>query len=369
MLRRTHRLWRRGLASITDFERLAASHWTSDRASWLSNGHDDPLSPDKPHVAPLLRVLGLLGADGALTKGGHRKYRQLNAMFSAIEHSLAAPLASAKRRQEDPLRLVDLCSGSSSHLALLLAFAARHRWDRAAHVLAVDADPTRIAAAKQRAALLGFGPELLTFATSRVAELPPWSQLYSSTFLRHGSSLDVQPAATAPDGVFALHACDTATDEALAFAVRARAQAVLVAPCCQAELAAAWKQVAGSQAAAREQQRTEGFGRPPPGMGRDGFELIRRQPHLRREIASHVTDAMRVALLRASGYSVEVAEFVSAEHTPKNRLITGVRHRLYARGAAASAARARNTATKEYAALRDATGGCGIALGRLLAVD
>ena len=142
------------------FERRAAAHWTADRIAWLSNGRDDPLQPDKPGVAPLLRVLGLLNADGSLSPDKLKKYRQLNAMYDAIEHAVGGTLGGSARRPQRPLRYVDLCSGSSSHIALLLAFAARHRWGRLAHILAVDADPTRVKAAEQRAALLG--DDLLT---------------------------------------------------------------------------------------------------------------------------------------------------------------------------------------------------------------
>ena len=70
------------------FEHRAAAHWTSDRVQWLTNGRDDPLSPDQPGVPALLRVLGVLGEDGALAAGKLSKYRQLNAMHHAIEEAL-----------------------------------------------------------------------------------------------------------------------------------------------------------------------------------------------------------------------------------------------------------------------------------------
>ena len=125
------------------------------------------------------------------------------------------------------LRLVDLCTGSSSYIALLLAFASRYRWQREAHIIAVDADATRVAAARQRAAFLGFGEETLKFSVSPISDLGSWSALYSAAF----APTDVPPPP--PHGVFALHACDTATDDALYFAIESEARSILVAPCCQ----------------------------------------------------------------------------------------------------------------------------------------
>ena len=87
---------------------------------------------------------------------------------------------------------------------------------------------------------------------------------------------------------------------------------------------------------------------------------------MRRELGASVTDSLRVLLLRASGYAVSTGDFVSSEHTPKNTLITAIRQRGPVR---ANARRARAMARAEYQTLRDATGGCGIALGQHLGVD
>ena len=84
-------------------------------------------------------------------------------------------------------------------------------------------------------------------------------------------------------GVVSLHACDTATCDALALAIRLRAELIAVAPCCQAELARGWQALAERGAAG-------------------AFAPVWGAPHLRRETAADVTDAMRVELLRAAGY-------------------------------------------------------------------
>jgi SAM-dependent methyltransferase len=126
------------------------------------------------------------------------------------------------------------------------------------------------------------------------------------------------------DVVLALHACDTATDEALARAVGWQARYVLAAPCCHHDLAAQLRE----------------RGAPSP------YRMIVRQPILRERLADVLTDGVRAALLRLYGYRVDVVEFVESRHTPRNVLL-----------------RARRTGTPptpeqraEYAALVEAWG-------------
>jgi SAM-dependent methyltransferase len=101
------------------------------------------------------------------------------------------------------------------------------------------------------------------------------------------------------DVVLALHACDTATDDALARAVRWDARFILAAPCCHHDIAA---QLRG-------------------GTADDGYQMITRQPILRERFADVLTDALRAALLRLHGYRVDVVEFVDSRHTPRNVLL------------------------------------------------
>ncbi|HVV83104.1 MAG TPA: methyltransferase, partial [Kofleriaceae bacterium] len=140
------------------------------------------------------------------------------------------------------------------------------------------------------------------------------------------------PTGASVDAVIALHACDTATCDAIALGVQTRATVIAVAPCCQAELARGWTELAAAGAGG-------------------AFAPIWSMPHLRRELAAEVTDALRTLLLRAAGYEVAAIEFVPSPHTRKNTLIRAVR-----RGAPDPAARA---AHDELVA---ATGGRGLAL-------
>jgi hypothetical protein len=161
----------------------------------------------------------------------------------------------------------------------------------------------------------------------------------------------------APDvhAVLALHACDTATCDAIALGVERAVDLIAVAPCCQAELARAWAELAAAPAAPAD-PAPAGPAAPvtPARPAAEAFGPIWRAPHLRRELAAHVTDAMRALLLRAAGYRVTALQFIAAEHTQKNTLLRALR------GAPEPAARV------EYDALVAATGGRGLALaGRI----
>jgi hypothetical protein len=105
------------------------------------------------------------------------------------------------------------------------------------------------------------------------------------------------------DLVLALHACDTATDEALARAVGWKARWILAAPCCHHDIA------------------TQLRGNAPP----TPYQTMVGQPILRERFADVLTDSLRALLLRLSGYRVEVVEFVDSRHTPRNLLLRAVR--------------------------------------------
>ncbi len=135
------------------------------------------------------------------------------------------------------------------------------------------------------------------------------------------TTIDDYESDTPIDLLVSLHACDTATDDAIAAGVRLQAEAIVVAPCCHHELAA--------QIASNEKD----------GLLRHGL-LLGRQADL-------VTDALRAAALETLGYRVDVIEFVSAEHTAKNLMLRAVRA-----PSATRAARAR----REYDELRDRWG-------------
>ena len=107
----------------------------------------------------------------------------------------------------------------------------------------------------------------------------------------------------APEVVLALHACDTATDDALARAVGWESPLVLAAPCCHHDIAAQLRR------------------NPTPAP----YALLTRHGILRERFADTLTDAVRASLLRLQGYRVDVMQFVESKHTPRNTLLRAVR--------------------------------------------
>ncbi|MGX7676537.1 class I SAM-dependent methyltransferase [Plantactinospora sp. DSM 117369] len=200
--------------------------------------------------------------------GSAAKRRQVDAFLRALAATLPEELTG-------PLRVVDLGCGNA-----YLSFAAyRYLAGRGIEVELVGVD-VREDQRRRNTALaeqLGYADQV-RFVAGTILEAT------------------VEPA---PDLVLALHACDTATDEALARAVRWGARWILAAPCCHHDLAA--------------QLRAH----PAPGP----YDLLVRQGILRERFADVLTDALRAALLRLHGYRVEVVEFVDSQHTPRNLLL------------------------------------------------
>lgn len=281
-------------------EARARDHWTPERTKALTGGKSLPVLPGEAPV--LLRALGLLDVDATLPPGRVRKFLQINHLVRAL-----TPAIAELRERHGTVRLLDAGCGRS-YLTLLLAWCARERWGHPLEVLGVDRNPALIDECSRRTEVAGLD-DVVRFLAAPLEEV------------------DVSTT----HAVVALHACDTATCDAIALGVRARAELIAVAPCCHAELARAWATLEGQ-----------------PGA----FAPVWRTPHLRRELAVHLTDTLRSLLLRSAGYDVAAIEFIGDEHTKKNTLL-----RANLRGPA------NPTARLEYEALVAATGGKGLALG------
>ncbi|MEZ4359305.1 MAG: SAM-dependent methyltransferase [Kofleriaceae bacterium] len=304
----------------------AAAHWTPERTAALAAGKTLLMPPAQ--AAPLLRALGLLHRDASMPPKQVRKYWQVSHMITLLGARLRELLA-----RREPVRLLDAGCGRS-YLSLALAWVAEHRWGARVQILGIDRNAQVIAECRRRSALAQLGGSL-RFVPAALEELDPADAWRTAGF----SSAE---APFALHGLISLHACDRASCAAIALAVRLRAELVAVAPCCQAELAARWAQLAERDAAG-------------------AFRAIWTQPHLRRETAADLTDAMRVSLLRACGYDAGAIEFVPAEHTRKNTLL-----RAHAAPLAATLP-ARRAALAQYHALVDASGGAGLDLAEQLA--
>lgn len=308
---RTRERWASELAA------RARAYWTAERTEELARGKRLLLPPGE--AAPLLRALGLLLDDASLPPSQAAKYFQINHMVAML-----GPGLRELRARHREIRLLDAGCGRS-YLTMLVAWVAKHAWGHPLKVLGVDRNPAVIEESRRRCELAQLG-EVVRFEAAGLDALDV-RQAWRRAFDEDGAALH---------GVIALHACDTATCDALVLGVALEAEMIAVAPCCQAELARAWTALDEAGAAG-------------------AFAPIWGAPHLRRELAAHVTDTMRTLLLRAAGYDVQAMEFVPAEHTKKNTLIRALRT---AGDPAAQAA---------YEGLRDATGGAGLGLAARLA--
>ncbi len=293
----THARWATALVE------RASEYWTAERTAQLLGDKQPVIHPRDGAV--LLRALGLTLDDTSLPPAQVRKYFQINHMVA-----LLGPALRELRARHPVIRVLDVGCGRS-YLTLLLAWCARHVWQHPLEVLGIDRDPDVIAEARRRTELAQLA-DVVRFEVGEVASSKP---------------RDV-------NALVALHACDTATCDAIALGIDLAVDVLAVAPCCQAELARSWAYLADRGVAG-------------------AFASVWNAPHVRRETAADITDAMRVELLRAAGYEVLAMEFVPAEHTRKNTLIRAIR-----RGAPDPSARA------AYEALRDATGGVDIRLAR-----
>jgi SAM-dependent methyltransferase len=300
-----------------DFSARAAAYWNDEVTRRLLGDKQLPLMPAS--AGPLLRALGLVRADASMPPESLRKFMQINHMLVLLEDPLRDLIAMAPT-----VRLLDAGCGSS-YLTYLLAWSFVHRFGHPAEILGIDRNPAVIAKCRERMAMVDLDA-VLRFETSSIAEVDVGG-LWQRTFGERDPALH---------GLLSLHACDTATDDALALALRAQAELIAVAPCCQAELARKWSEL--------------------PGAGIEGaFAPLWSSPHLRRHAGATLTDALRTLLVRGSGYDVTAMEFVPSEHTPKNTLLRARRRRGPDRAALA-----------EYVALKRATGGASIALEGIL---
>ena len=262
-------------------KKLEAMVHTTERAAAVDveRGHDKAKERLLPEDDPVLVALGISGKDGRIKPSRQAKYRQVEEFLRQLDASVSDAMASGKLRRptaEEPLRVVDLGCGNA-----YLTFAAqRYLGERfPVHLTGVDVKEQSREHNSRVAAELGLDMEFVTGTIADVELTKP------------------------PDVVLALHACDTATDDALARAVAWEAALVLAAPCCHHDIAAQLRR------------------KPTPAP----YSMLTRHGILRERFADTLTDALRASILRLMGYRVDVVEFVESQHTPRNTLLRGVR--------------------------------------------
>ena len=225
----------------------------------------------------LLKELHILTRDGKLNQDSRRKLKQVYHLFQFIEKLL--------------LELPDKGAGATlaDHGAgkSYLGFIIYDLFFKAlggGHVYGIETRPELVAASKALAARLGF--ERMGFLNLTVVESASSAEL---------------PARI--DVVTALHACDTATDDAITFGLQKQARAMVLVPCCQAEVARVLNQGKALS------------------LSRTPLAELWRHPLHTRELGSQLTNVLRCLYLEAWGYQVTVTELVGWEHSMKNELI------------------------------------------------
>jgi len=225
----------------------------------------------------LLKELHILTREGKLNQDSRRKLKQVYHLFGFIE-KLLLELAD----QPDGITLADHGAGKS-YLGFILYdlfFKAR----ATGHIYGIETRPELVQKSRELATRLGF--DRMSFLNLSVAESAQSDQLPERI-----------------DMVTALHACDTATDDAIAFGLQKHARFMVLVPCCQAEIARCLNQ-----------HKALSLARTP-------LAELWRHPLHTRELGSQITNVLRCLYLEASGYQVTVTELVGWEHSMKNELI------------------------------------------------
>jgi hypothetical protein len=235
-----------------------------------------------PEIRPeqsleLLKELHILTRDGKLNQDSRRKLKQVYHLYQFIEPLLAEVMA-----QRGDLTLVDHGAGKSYLGFILYDLFLKAR--EQGQVFGIETRAELVAKSAELAQRLSFAR--LSLLNLSVAESIASPQLPQQV-----------------DIVTALHACDTATDDAIRFALAKQAQFIVLVPCCQAEVAAVLRR-----------HKSESLAQTP-------LAEIWRHPIHTREFGSQITNVLRCLLLEAHGYQLTVTELVGWEHSMKNELI------------------------------------------------
>ena len=225
----------------------------------------------------LLQELHILTRDGKLNQDSRRKLKQVYHLYNFIE-----PLLTEVLLDTNDLTLADHGAGKS-YLGFIL-YDLFYKSRTAGWIFGIETRAELVDRSRELARRLGFARmdflNLTVEASIGTPDLP--------------EKIDL---------VTALHACDTATDDAINFALHKQARFIVLVPCCQAEVAAVLRK-----------NKNASFGKTP-------LSELWRHPIHTREFGSQVTNALRCLMLEAHGYQVTVTELVGWEHSMKNKLI------------------------------------------------
>ncbi len=223
---------------------------------------------------PYLQAIGFMTADGRIKADKQKKFRQINEFLKMIQQT-----GELEKFDKPILDVVDYGCGNA-YLTFGVYHYLNHILGRPARMIGVDVRADLLTKHLQTARSLGW--EHLTFENRTIADYVPSGP---------------------PDITLALHACDTATDEALAQGIHWASKLIVSVPCCHHHL--------------QEQIQLQGA----PEM----FRAVYRHGILAERLGDILTDSFRALILRIMGYQTEVLQFISPEHTAKNVMIRSVR--------------------------------------------
>ena len=230
----------------------------------------------------LLQELHILTRDGKMNQDSRRKLKQVYHLYQFIEPLLKEVLA-----EKGEVSLVDHGAGKS-----YLGFIIYDLFFKALH--GTPSDGSHIYGIETREELVSRSQELAKQFNFPGMSFLPLSVAESTESKLLPDQIDI---------VTALHACNTATDDAIQFALKKKAKYMVLVPCCQAEVASVLKKNKGQS------------------LGKSALTEIWRHPIHTREFGSQITNVLRCLQLEAHGYQVNVTELVGWEHSMKNELI------------------------------------------------
>lgn len=262
---------------ITHYNRLKIKITKTHECSECGTGKLDELTHNgrKNYIIPegepcdFLIELGVMNAEGKVLAAKYDKFRQINKYLETVAGCIG------QLKTDKPLRIVDFGCGKA-----YLTFALYHY---IVNVLKLKTVMTG----------LDLKDDVINFCNRTAQRLG-----YDGLTFENGDIRSFENSEDI-DMVITLHACDTATDEAIVQAISWRTKIILTVPCCQHEL----------------------FNK----IKNPSMELMTKHGIIKERLSSLITDSIRGALLESCGYSVQISEFISLEHTPKNILIKAVK--------------------------------------------
>ncbi len=228
---------------------------------------------------PFLIAVGISDSKGQIKPSKMDKYKQVEEFLRLLMPTLTAAISAGHIHQptdNNPLTIVDLGCGHA-----YLTFAA-HQYLRSQGV------PVKV-----------IGIDVRTTARDRNNEIA--RQLGISTTIEFRAEEIADTTLKSADISIALHACDTATDDAIAWTINSDAKLVLIAPCCHHDIQAQMNEI------------------PEP------WSLLTRNGIMKERLGDLLTDALRMQIMKLRGYRVEAIEFIGGEHTPRNLMIRAVK--------------------------------------------